>query len=68
MTPLVHLDKFDGRQSGFEKKDHLTVSFEIFRESLVNFQKAAKIATYKYFSGIINKHSHTPNILFSTIN
>ncbi len=50
------------------KKDHLTVSFEIFRESLVNFQKAAKIAKAKYYSDIINKHSHTPKILFSTIN
>ncbi len=68
MTPLIHLDKFVGRQSGVGKKDHLTVSFEIFRESLVNFQKAAKIAKAKYYSDIINKHSHTPKILFSTIN
>ncbi len=44
------------------KKDQLTVSFEIFRESLVNFQKAAPIARAKYFSDIIYKHSHTPKI------
>lgn len=30
------------------KKDHLTVSFEIFRNSLVNFQKAARKARAKF--------------------
>ncbi len=50
------------------KKDHLTVSFEIFQNSLVNFQKAARKARAKFFSDIISKYSHTPKILFSTIN
>ncbi len=50
------------------KKDHLTVSFEIFKNSLVNFQKAARKARAKLFSDIISKYSHTPKILFSTIN
>ncbi len=50
------------------KKDHLTVSFEIFKNSLVNFQKAARKARAKFFSDIISKYSHTPKILFSTIN
>ncbi len=50
------------------KKYHLTVSFEIFKNSLVNFQKAARKARAKFFSDIISKYSHTLKILFSTIN
>lgn len=35
---------------------------------MFNFQKAAKSARSKYFSDLINTHSHRPRILFSTIN
>jgi len=49
-------------------KDKLTVSLDIFRNSLAAFQTAAKKARAKHFSDIINKHSHRPKILFSTIN
>lgn len=52
------------KQSGNGKKDHLVVSVDIFKESLENFQKAAKIARAKNFSDIINKHSHTPKVFF----
>ncbi len=34
----------------------------------MNFQKAARKARAKLFSDIISKYSHTPKILFSTIN
>lgn len=50
------------------KQDSLTVSCEFFKECLFNFQKVAKSARSKYFSDLINTHSHRPKILFSTIN
>ncbi len=34
----------------------------------MNFKKAARQAIAKFFSDIISKYSHTPKILFSTIN
>lgn len=36
------------------KKDHLTVSFEMFMSTLSSFQSAAKVARAKHFSNIIN--------------
>ena len=50
------------------KKDHLTVSFDIFKNALLTYQAAAKKARTKHFSDIINKNSHRPQILFGTIN
>lgn len=50
------------------KKDHLNVSFQIFKSALASFQAAAKIARAKHLSDLISKHSNRPKILFSTIN
>ena len=50
------------------KKDHLTVSFQIFKNSLATFQTAAKAARVIHFSNIISEHVHRPKILFSTLN
>lgn len=44
-------------------KDHLSVSFKIFKNRLANLQTAAKKARAKYFSEIISKHSHRPKFL-----
>ncbi len=49
------------------KKDRLQVSYEILRDSLSAFQRAAKAAKCRYFSELITQNSHKPNILFSTI-
>lgn len=49
--------------TGNRKKDHLTVSFENFKNSLT-----AKQARTKYFSEMFTKHCHRPSILFNTIN
>ena len=49
-------------------KDRLTVSFDIFWNSLAAFQTAAKKVRAKHSQDIINKHSHRPKILFSTMN
>lgn len=62
-----HLRQVCRRAERKWKKDHLLVSSEIFRNSLVNFQDAAKKARAKHFSDIITKHSHRPRILFNTI-
>ncbi len=50
------------------EKDHLSVSLEIFKNCLANFQTVAKRARAEYFSEIISKLSYRPKILFSTIN
>lgn len=50
------------------KKDCLTVSFQIFKAALSSFEAAAKEASARYFSDIINRHSNRPKILFNTIN
>ncbi|KAL1256504.1 hypothetical protein QQF64_012049 [Cirrhinus molitorella] len=50
------------------KKDRLQVSLEMFRDSLSNYQKAVKDAKGQYLSNLINRNSHRPGILFSTIN
>ncbi len=50
------------------EKDKLTVSLEILRTSLNNYQKSVKAAKSKYFSDIISRNCHRPRVLFSTIN
>ncbi len=49
------------------KKDKLQVSYEIMRNSLTMFQRAAKAAKCKYFSDLITKNLHKSCVLFSTI-
>ncbi len=49
------------------KKDKLQVSYEIMRNSLTMFQRAAKAAKCKYFSDLITKNRHKSRVLFSTI-
>lgn len=49
------------------KKDKLQVSYEILRDSLSAFQRAAKAAKCKHFSELITQNSYKPNILFSAI-
>ena len=63
-----HLRQVCRRAERKWKKDHLPFSLEIFRNSLSNFQAAAKNARAKHFSDIISKHSNRPRILFNTIN
>ncbi len=48
-------------------KDKLQVSYDIFRESLSNYQKAVKAARSSYFSRIISHNSNNPKVLFSII-
>ncbi len=48
-------------------KDKLQVSYDIFRESLSNYQKAVKVARSSYFSRIISHNSNNPKVLFSII-
>lgn len=63
-----HLRQVCRRAERKWKKDHLLVSLEIFRNSMANFQAAAKKDRVLTFSDIISKHSHCPRILFNTIN
>ncbi|XP_039543830.1 uncharacterized protein LOC120490596 [Pimephales promelas] len=49
------------------KKDKLQVSYEIMRDSLFTFQRAAKAAKCKYLSDLIKKNRHNSRVLFSTI-
>ena len=46
------------------KKDKLHVSYEIMRNSLSSFQRAAKAAKSKYFSDLIMLNRNNPRVLF----
>lgn len=59
------LDKPDKRT---RKKHKLQVHYEIFRESLLTFQKASRDAKHKYYSNVITQHVNEPKILFKIIN
>lgn len=48
--------------------DHLTVSFDIFRNYLVNFQKAAQKSQSYTLLILLVKYCNTHKILFNTIN
>lgn len=50
------------------KKDRLQVSYEIPRNCLRAYQQAVKAARASYFADIISRHSHSPKVLFETIN
>ncbi len=50
------------------KKDNLQVSYEIVKDCMINYQHEVKVAKAQYFSDLINRHSHNPKVLFSTIN
>ncbi len=50
------------------KKDNLQVSYEIVKDCMINYQREVKVAKAQYFSDLINRHSHNPKVLFSTIN
>lgn len=50
------------------KKDKLQISYQILQSNLSNFQEAVSLERAKYFSNIISKYSHCPNLLFSTLN
>lgn len=49
------------------KKDKLQVSYEIVKDCMLNYQREVKAAKAQYFSNLINRYSHNPNV-FSTIN
>ncbi len=67
MIPSVHLDRSVRKAERRWKKDHLTVSLK-YLELPGELSEAARKARAKLFSDIISKYSHTPKILFSTIN
>ena len=50
------------------KHDKLQISFEILRDTRLNYQDAVKVARTKYFSDLISNNSHNPKILFRSIN
>uniref|UniRef100_A0A3B5PWL6 Reverse transcriptase domain-containing protein n=3 Tax=Xiphophorus maculatus TaxID=8083 RepID=A0A3B5PWL6_XIPMA len=47
------------------KKDKLQVSFQILRDSLINYQKAVKLAKSKYFITFVASNRHRPQVLFN---
>ncbi len=50
------------------KKDKLQISYEIWKVTLANYQKAVREARHKYFSNVIVKSQYKPAVLFATIN
>lgn len=50
------------------KKDKLQISFNRFKNCLSFYQRAVKKAKSFCFSNLIEKHHHTPRVLFSVIN
>ncbi len=54
MMILVLFDRAaEGPKEG-GKKDKLQVSYEILRDSLIQYQKVVKTAKFKYFSDLID--------------
>lgn len=50
------------------KKHKLQVYYDICRESLLTFQKAARCAKNKYYSDVISQNANNPKILFKILN
>lgn len=49
------------------KKDKLQVSLGMLRDSLVEYQRAVKVAKMDYLLSVIVNSSHVPEVLFNTI-
>ncbi|XP_005749552.1 RNA-directed DNA polymerase from mobile element jockey-like, partial [Pundamilia nyererei] len=50
------------------KKDKLQISFNILRDSLLTYQKAAKEAKSSYISNLVSSNVHKPQTLFRVLN
>jgi len=50
------------------KKDRLQVSYEILRNSLLDYQKAVKAAKTQFLSNLVSSNSHKPQLLFKMLN
>uniref|UniRef100_A0A669BHY4 Reverse transcriptase domain-containing protein n=1 Tax=Oreochromis niloticus TaxID=8128 RepID=A0A669BHY4_ORENI len=50
------------------KKDKLQISFNILRDSLLTYQKAAKDAKSTYISNLVSSNVHKPQTLFRALN
>ncbi|KAI2646502.1 Magnesium transport protein CorA [Labeo rohita] len=50
------------------KKDSLHISLQLFKDSLLAYQRAAKLAKATYFSNLILDNHSRPKVLFSVIN
>lgn len=47
------------------KKDNLQISRELLQDSLINYQLAVKTAKTEYFSSLVSKNAHKPQVLFN---
>ena len=50
------------------KKDKLQISFEMLKNTRLQYQESINKARITYFSNLISNNSHNPQILFKTIN
>ena len=50
------------------RNDHLQVSLQILRSSLVNYHRAVKAAKSQYFSSLVASNSQKPQVLFNALN
>lgn len=50
------------------RKSKIQVHYDLFRESLITFQKVSKDAKHKFYSETILKNANNPKVLFDTIN
>lgn len=67
MTPAL-LGNYVEKQRENGKKDRFQVSSDMMKSCLVNYRKSVKAARTKYFADIISRNSHSPKIVFDTIN
>lgn len=65
MKRSVLLENMLGKWKGEGKK---LENYDIFRESLLAFQKSSKDAKHKLYSDVISRNANKPKILFATIN